>query len=232
MLRRFTSPLPAIAMAGLLILGLSERAHADLSVSLNGGAPTTASGNGTLTFALASGTAFASGSATGELVQGPASMDMSAVSVTSTAPAMVTLVFSMNNISSPVGPGTISELITGSFSFGTVGSIAYTTYGTNNNVLYTTVPLSPDGMTGTVTTLGGSSSGSFTAMVIPPNTGYSLTEVLSVTFSSAGTAFINLSSDSRASFTALPEPSSMAMAGLGALGFIAYGLRRRKAQGA
>jgi hypothetical protein len=29
----------------------------------------------------------------------------------------------------------------------------------------------------------------------------------------------------------VPEPSSMALAGLGALGFIGYGLRRRKASG-
>ena len=34
------------------------------------------------------------------------------------------------------------------------------------------------------------------------------------------------------SVTAVPEPSTMAIAGIGALGMIGYGLRRRKALGA
>jgi len=38
--------------------------------------------------------------------------------------------------------------------------------------------------------------------------------------------------DQRFSQTAIPEPSTMALAGLGALGLIGYGLRRRKALGA
>jgi PEP-CTERM motif len=225
MLRRFTSPLLAIAMAGLLILGLSERAHADLSVSLNNGVPQTLSGNGHLAFDLTSGTVNASGTANGEtFLNTPASMDLSAFTITSSGPGTETLIFSMNNINSPVGLGTISELITGSFSFGS-NTVSYTTYGSNSNTLYSSLPLTPapDAHTGTVG-LGGSSTGSFTATAP-----YSLTEVLTINFTSAGS--VNLSSDSRASF-AVPEPSSMAMAGLGALGFIAYGLRRRKAQGA
>jgi hypothetical protein len=38
--------------------------------------------------------------------------------------------------------------------------------------------------------------------------------------------------EQRFSQSAVPEPSTMALAGLGALGFIGYGLRRRKASGA
>jgi PEP-CTERM motif len=52
---------------------------------------------------------------------------------------------------------------------------------------------------------------------------------LTINFTTAGT--VALSSDSQARF-AVPEPSSIAMAGLVGLGFIVYGLRRRKASGA
>jgi hypothetical protein len=155
-------------------------------------------------------------------------MDLSSLAISSTGAGTATLIFSMNNITSPVGVGTIAESITGSFAFGT-GTITYQTFGSNSNTLYSSLPLTPTpgGMTGIVTTLGGSSSGAFTAVA-----SYSLTEVLTITFTSASGGNVNLSSDARADFTATPEPSTMAMAGLGALGFIAYGLRRRKASGA
>lgn len=237
MLRRFTSPLPAIAMAGLLILGLSERAHADLQVTLlsssgPGASTPVHSGNDQLLFGvpspLTSGNESASGVATGESLLGPAHMDLSALTLTSFGPATVTLIFSMNNINSPVGTGTISEEISGHFVVG-AGTVSYTTYGSNHNTLYSSLPLTPtpDGQTGTAvinSSSTGLSTGSFTATAP-----YSLTEVLTINFTSAGS--VNLSSDSRANFL-IPEPTSMAMAGLGALGFIAYGLRRRKAQGA
>jgi len=232
MLQRFTSRLPAIAMAGLLILGLSERAHADLSVSLNNGTPATVAGNGILAFALASSPITASGNATGGTALGsPAEMDLSSLAISSSGAGTATLIFSMNNIMSPVGPGIISESITGSFALGT-GTIMYQTFGSNSNTLYSSLPLTPPpgGMTGIVTSLTpptNASSGAFTA-----TSPYSLTEVLTITFTSASGGNVNLSSDARANFTAAPEPSTMAIAGLGALGLIAYGLRRRKASGA
>jgi hypothetical protein len=239
MLRRFTSRLPAIVMAGLLTLGLSERAHANLSVSLVGGTAQNnlpGGGNGTFSFGVTAPGGFSStGNAFGEtFLASPAHMDMSTLTVSSTGAGTATLIFSMNNINSPTGLGTINELITGHIASGTGSiSVAYTTYGSNSNTLFTTNPAPADGRTGTATgtattnplgTISASSSGTFTA-----SAPYSLTEVLAITFSGAGS--ISLSSDSSANFTAVPEPSSMAIAGLGALGMIGYGLRRRKALG-
>jgi hypothetical protein len=228
MLQRFTSRLPAIAMAGLLILGLSERAHADLSVTLVGVGTDSTAGNGTLIVNLAGGGLSAVGAATGETTLGaPAHMDLGTTTITASAPGTATLIFSMDMINSPVGLGTISETLTAHSIIG-AASFALQTFGTNGNVLYTSLPLSPapTGMTGIVTNpLGGTSTGSFTA-----SAPYTLTEVLTITFAGAGTA--SVSTDSSANFTVVPEPSTMAIAGLGSLGFIAYGLRRRKASGA
>jgi PEP-CTERM motif len=241
MLRRFTSRLPAIVMAGLLILGLSERAHADLEITLSSGTGTDSASqanNGTLQFDLTNShpgkpTFSTSGTAEGLTSTGtPASMDLSTITLSSNGAGTATIIFSENNISSPTGLGTISETISGHFLFGGSGSISYTTYGSNNNTLYNSLPLTPapGGNSGAVTTLtnnGSSSSGSFNA-----SAPYSLTEVLTITFNGTGT--VQLSSDSSAQFTAnaVPEPSSMAIAGLGALGMIGYGLRRRNALGA
>jgi hypothetical protein len=80
-----------------------------------------------------------------------------------------------------------------------------------------------DGKTGTVTFVNGFSTGSFTATAP-----YSLTEVLHIHFATAGSMNAALSSNAGASFSSVPEPSSMVMAGLGAVGFIAYGWSRHR----
>jgi len=227
MLRRFKSRLPAIAMAGLLILGLSERAHADLSVTLLGAPPAQVAGNFVLPVNLSNGVVNVVGTAEGEtFLLVPSAMDLSLVSVTATAPTTATVIFGQDMINSPVGMGSIFEQISAHFITGS-GNISYQTFGTNGNFLYTSLPLipAPTGMTGVVNTLNGSSSGAFTATAP-----YTLTEVLTINFTSAGVA--SISTDSSAHFSPAPEPMAMALAGIGALGFIAYGLRRRKASGA
>lgn len=55
---------------------------------------------------------------------------------------------------------------------------------------------------------------------------FSLYQEIVITFTKAGTFSANFSNQ------VSPEPSTMALAGLGALGMIGYGLRRRKALGA
>jgi hypothetical protein len=58
------------------------------------------------------------------------------------------------------------------------------------------------------------------------STPYQLTERFQITLNPGASITFNASTG-----TAVPEPSSMAIAGLGALGMIGYGLRRRKASG-
>lgn len=60
------------------------------------------------------------------------------------------------------------------------------------------------------------------------SSGYPIKETLDVTLNDKGDQ-INYSSST--TLTSVPEPSSMAIAGLGALGLIGYGMRRRKALG-
>jgi len=57
---------------------------------------------------------------------------------------------------------------------------------------------------------------------------YALVETLSLTFGDSGT----LNSSTATILTSTPEPSSMVLAGVGVLGLVGYGLRRRKAMGA
>jgi len=56
------------------------------------------------------------------------------------------------------------------------------------------------------------------------NAPYSVTEYLKVTLGAGGS--VNFSSIT--SLTAVPEPSSLAIAGLGAMGLVGYGFRRRR----
>jgi hypothetical protein len=81
----------------------------------------------------------------------------------------------------------------------------------------------------TGTTTGGDSA----PTVLASSTGsFQLTNTLTATFSSGQTGTLDATTQATAVATATPEPSTMAIAGLGALGMIGYGLRRRKALGA
>jgi len=55
---------------------------------------------------------------------------------------------------------------------------------------------------------------------------YSLSQVIALTNINVGAGGFNYGGTS--SVTPVPEPSTMAIAGLGALGMIGYGIRRRK----
>ena len=55
-----------------------------------------------------------------------------------------------------------------------------------------------------------------------------MTEVVTIAFNGPGTASFDYSADN----TLVPEPPSLTLAGLGVLGLVDYGLRRRKARGA
>ncbi len=90
----------------------------------------------------------------------------------------------------------------------------------------------------TVTPFAGATASAniaFANQLTPPGTitslsaPFTLSQLLTVQLNAKDDSFNNGSSTS---LTSVPEPSSMAIAGLGALGLIGYGLRRRKALGA
>ncbi len=123
-------------------------------------------------------------------------------------------------------------------SGGTVGGVAQG--GTLLTVSFTGAILSVSG--GSATLQSGPSPGTTT---ITPATGFGapITAPESFALSLSGVSYTGVTSSfgfnnflandtSTASATIVPEPSTMAIAGLGALGMIGYGLRRRKALGA
>jgi hypothetical protein len=64
------------------------------------------------------------------------------------------------------------------------------------------------------------------------SSGFSMTSVATITLKNAANLNYTTSLDlNQVPVNSVPEPSSMALAGLGALGMIGYGLRRRKAVG-
>jgi len=79
---------------------------------------------------------------------------------------------------------------------------------------------------GTPITAGGSSA---VLLIATDATAYNRLGVLSVI---DGTTSSNLTFQPAISVQSVPEPSTMALAGLGAMGLVGYGLRRRKAVGA
>jgi len=78
----------------------------------------------------------------------------------------------------------------------------------------------------------GSYNNTITPTVTSLPSTYSMGEVIQVQLNTHNDALNYASSTQLTNTAAVPEPSSMAIAGLGALGFIGYGLRRRKALGA
>jgi len=112
----------------------------------------------------------------------------------------------------------------------TSGTVATSTYFNSTSSTTTT------GLTGTAVptsnTIPGSSG--FTESLPNPAGTYTLSETLTltnfvVTAPAVGATF---SYGGTSAVSSIPEPSSMAIAGIGALGMIGYGLRRRKALGA
>jgi hypothetical protein len=147
---------------------------------------------------------------------------------------------SANPFASPLlpwtgGPSTPTVTVNSGASFTgnnttTTGSTTTTTYF--NSPPATTFATSTAGPVGNQPTPTGASTVGSATLANPTGT-YTLSQVLTLTGLNAGAAAFNFGATSTVSpVAAVPEPSTMALAGLGALGLIGYGLRRRKATGA
>lgn len=165
-----------------------------------------------------------------------AQLDLSSVNIASHSAGTITIILENSSFTAPnqiLGAlGAIGGTITN-------GTVTATSYVDATNAVPFSNPdqgvgslQAPNSMPGSAnqdlsfTSTGNSFSGggatSFT------NTGtFSMYQELVITFGSGGGSF---SAD--LSNTVVPEPSGLAIAGLGALGMIGYGLRRRRAQGA
>jgi len=82
-----------------------------------------------------------------------------------------------------------------------------------------------NGNTSTYTWSPSSNSGS---LLFTNSSTFSIGQALDITLAAGDSVTLTINTTVKA----VPEPSSMAIAGLGALGMIGYGLRRRKALGA
>jgi len=85
----------------------------------------------------------------------------------------------------------------------------------------------PNGLTTTYTWTPNSNSGTLS---FTNSSTFSIAQALAITLGAGDSATLTINTTVVAA--AVPEPSTMAIAGLGALGMIGYGLRRRKALGA
>jgi hypothetical protein len=132
----------------------------------------------------------------------------------------------------PSGTGLVAtaNTSTSSQAVALTGTAATTTYFNAPPVL--TSPAVPGTAVVTSGTLSLTALNSNVLMTAPvTGTGtYNLSQSITVSgITSVGNSPVNVTGTS--TVANLPEPSSMALAGLGALGFIGYGLRRRKASG-
>lgn len=133
-------------------------------------------------------------------------------------------------------PGSINVLSSVSDTVlnpGADGSVAYNSYVNSDNgqnsVTGTSTP-SPQSLDLTKPSDSNSQTFSFASLSAP----YSLTERFKITLTAGESITFSSSTNltKGPDIQAIPEPSAMALAGLGALGLIGYGLRRRKALGA
>jgi hypothetical protein len=173
---------------------------------------------------------------------GTGSLDLNSVNVSVGAHAApITLYILLSDTSyGPVGPGSLNLSIGGTLDASGTTSLTATGVKDPTNTLF-------DGFTPTVPP--GSPSGGSIFATLGPFTGsggfsgdtsvghdalglYSLTEEVAITFAASTANTQTVSFDFNLNNSVAPEPSAIALAGIGALGFIGYGLRRRRATGA
>jgi len=232
----------AIAMmAAILALGTARPARANLQIQLSktglaGSYTTVASTGSGGTVAFNSSNWNGSGFAIKTLATdsnspgdpGLAFLDGSATSLTNVTSSTKTLYIKLGDTgwTSPTAPP--GFLLFESSIGGTVGvakpanSLVFQSYvdpadGQNSTAGFTTGPQTP-----AITATGPFGSSASTSLFnLGP--GYSMTQLYIVTLGAGGKIGFNATT----TLTLLPEPSSLAIAGLGGLGLLGFGLRRR-----
>jgi hypothetical protein len=247
----------AASAIGAVLLGGSKQARADILVTVVSGSTTstidTANNNAaSVTFTNVGGyTGTVHTVITnypGTSAQGQISTTVNVTGETSTAPGTLTtyvqLVASSPNTASPfsnpmlpwTGPSTSPVVVSAG------ASLAPQTGLNSGSVTTTTYYNSPPAANGSVATPVVTASqptptgNSPLANVTLPNSGtYSLGQVVTlsgVSLATTSTLFNFGGTSSVNAVPAVPEPSTLALAGLGSLGLIGYGVRRRKVMGA
>jgi len=233
----------AFALALLAIGLLGTSAHADLTVTVSEDGATSGSNFFTTTV---SGTPNSSGITAGTLSVTTNDYQINVVSGTEIQNTLSEVLSSTTSITRTSSSGTHTLLITitgtgftapvtppnitGNSQIG--GSIVQT--ASNDTLNYQSF-VNSTGFGVQSPAIGGQSNSSYNN-TNPPFTitslssGFSLTETIGLDLTAKNDQ-INYSSSTTLN-QVVPEPSSMAIAGLGALGMIGYGLRRRKAKGA
>jgi len=234
----------AVAAVGMIVLGGSQRAAADIFITVSSGtstqtfdAPSNTSANTTFTnvggYSFSIQTVITNYPGTGG--QGEISTTVNLASFTAGSPALVTTVQLTN-------PGGGTNLLWTSPSSSPVSVTAGTSFTTQSGVsagtVSTTTYYSSPGVTSglggaTVSNSAAYGTGGGLSTASAAYSGpYTLAQTVTLTGAVSTASSFNYGGTSSVSSIAVPEPSSMAIAGLGALGMIGYGLRRRKALGA
>jgi len=235
-LRHLISPIAALG--AILALGIATPARADLEIQLStdgvnftevafatsGGTASYTNTFGNITFNTLETSSNSPGTADLSKVLG-ATLD--AINNTSSAQTIY-IKLGDTGFTSPTAPPPI--LVNSHIGGSVVGSnagnaLTFQSYVDPNNGQNTTLGTTPGTQTLGVTT--GSFSNDAYATIDTLGSPYSITEELVLTLGASG-GELNFSSNT--TLTPLPEPSAMAIAGLGALCMIGYGLRRRKAK--
>jgi len=239
-LRRLVSPIAAIV--AIVAIGMATPARADLEIWLSEANNPPHAGD-----VVATGTSSADFSATnfdgnlnisthaGSTSPGsPTSAQTTSSTTTlinnsgSTITVFVTV--GSTGFTMPAGNVSVSSSVSATVAVaGASNLLSFNSYvGGNNlqNAITGTTTGSPQTLNITAIASGLSNAQSFG--VNPTGSPYAMTERYQITLS--GHSSITLSGSTVVS--PVPEPSSMAIAGLGALGMIGYGVRRRKVMGA
>jgi hypothetical protein len=232
-------------------LAAPRNAQADFQLSWNQNSSVIGSDSTNTGFGIFTGSVngfkvagFAEGTNSGAFAPNTSGMDLSTISITSAGPGTLILYLTQSGLTSPLGQGTLTGVLTGQFLAGN-GTVSMVSYANDTNDLYGNAagqggitPAIGPGLTNVATTgvggtgnalinngaLSGPSSANTTFIASAP---YSMTEIITVNFTSSGT--VSLSSDGSTTF-ALPAPAGLILliSGSPALCLL-YAFRRRKA---